>query len=103
MGSSKENDKEAPPPYSAHLIPSSSHLPAPAYNASQASPLSPPEINRDTLLPSTFRVGPRDVAPFVSVPEMILHLRLLAAFDRLQQLVRTTQESTGEVLDGDTR
>lgn len=105
MGFAK--DKDAPPPYTEHLTRTSSNLPvsapAPAYSGNTATPLSPPTINSATLLPYTFKVGAKDVAPFITVPEMMLHLRLLGAFDRLQHLVRTTSESGGDVLDGDTR
>ncbi|KAJ9092122.1 hypothetical protein QFC20_007456 [Naganishia adeliensis] len=74
--------KDAPPPYSEHLTRTATQQSAPAYA------IAPPLVNPDTLLPSTFRVGQYDVSPFVTVPEMILHLRLLAAFDALQQRVR---------------
>lgn len=87
--------KDAPPPYTEHLTRTSTNPPAYA--------IPPPEINPATLLPQTFRVGPYDVAPFVTVPEMKAHLKLLAGFDALQTLVRETPEATGHVLDGDTR
>lgn len=89
--------KDAPPPYSEHLTRTATQQSAPAYA------IAPPLVNPDTLLPSTFRVGQYDVSSFVTVPEMILHLRLLAAFDALQQRVRSTPEPEGNVLDGDTR
>ncbi|KAJ9115971.1 hypothetical protein QFC22_005114 [Naganishia vaughanmartiniae] len=101
MGFSK--DKDAPPPYTEHLTRTSSHTPAPAYSSNTSSPLAPPAINNETLLPNSFKVGCREVVPFITVPEMILHLRLLAAFDRLQHVVRTTSETAGDVLDSDTR
>lgn len=87
--------KDSPPPYSEHLTRTSTNVPAYA--------IAPPLINPHTLLPSTFRVGQYDVSPFVTVPEMKLHLKLLAAFDALQQRVRETPEAEGNILDGDTR
>jgi hypothetical protein len=95
MGSSKDS----PPPYASHLT----ATPAGPPSYASSSPIAPPEINPVTLLPASFRVGPYNVAPFVTVPEMKMHLKLLAAFDALQGRVRTTPESQGEVLDGDTR
>lgn len=88
-------EKDVPPPYAEHLTRSSTNGP-PAYAAA-------PPIDETTLLPVTFKVGNLNVQPFVTVPEMKQHLRLLAAFDALQHQVRTTQESAGDVLDADTR
>jgi hypothetical protein len=93
--------KEAPPAYSGDLSHTSSRTSAlPSYAASTAIP---PSIDKTTLLPATFKVGKLKTKPFVTVPELKLHLRLLAAFDRLQQEVRKTPEAAGNVLDGDTR
>lgn len=95
MGSSKDSL----PSYVEHLT---ARPDGPPTYASD-SPIAPPRIDERTLLPASFRVEPFDVAPFVTVPEMKLHLRLLAAFDLLQQKVRTTPETQGDILDGDTR
>lgn len=97
----KFSSKDAPPAYSGDRPESSSRNAAlPSYAASTAIP---PSINRTTLLPATFKVGKLKTEPFVTVPELKLHLRLLAAFDALQQQVRATPETQGAVLDGDTR
>ncbi|GHJ90217.1 hypothetical protein NliqN6_6619 [Naganishia liquefaciens] len=96
MGTSKDS----PPPYAAHLT---ARADGPPSYASTSAPIAPPPIDERTLLPASFRVGPFNVAPFVTVPEMQLHLRLLAAFDTMQQKVRITPETQGDILDGDTR
>lgn len=96
----KFSSKDAPPAYSGDSAQSSSRNTLPTYAASTAIP---PSIDKATLLPPTFKVGKLKTKPFVTVPELKLHLRLLAAFDALQQRVRATPETGGGVLDGDTR
>jgi hypothetical protein len=94
---SRPKPKDDTPPYAEHLTRSSTQSNGrPSYAAA-------PSINRNTLLPASFKIGKHTVEPFITVPEMKQHLRLLAAFDALQQQVRTTQETTGDVLDSDTR
>ncbi|KAI5451536.1 hypothetical protein NCC49_001521 [Naganishia albida] len=95
---SRPKPKDDTPPYAEHLTRSSTqHNGRPSYAATA------PSVNKRTLLPAKFKIGKHEVAPFVTVPEMKRHLRLLAAFDALQRQVRTTQESTGDVMDADTR
>jgi hypothetical protein len=95
--------KDAPPAYPGSLASSSSGSHGSVLPSYAASTAIPPSIDKTTLLPATFKVGKLKTKPFVTVPELKLHLRLLAAFDRLQQEVRNTPESAGNVLDGDTR
>ena len=95
------SNKDAPPAYSGgRSEPTPRGAALPSYAASTAIP---PSINKTTLLPANFKVGKLKTKPFVTVPELKLHLRLLAAFDALHQQVRTTPETQGAVLDADTR
>ncbi|KAJ9094217.1 hypothetical protein QFC20_006950, partial [Naganishia adeliensis] len=89
--------KDDTPPYAEHLTRSSTQSNGrPSYTAA-------PSINKNTLLPASFKIGKHEVSPLVTVPEMKRHLRLLATFDALRTRVRTTPESTGDLLDADTR
>ncbi|KAJ9091282.1 hypothetical protein QFC21_007271 [Naganishia friedmannii] len=94
-----------PPPYADSQT--SAAAPTTFANGSSINALlPPPPINPDTLLPATFKVGQYDAPPFITVPDMLAHLRLLGALSRLQERVKATRESEGEggdVLDGETR
>ncbi|KIK65181.1 hypothetical protein GYMLUDRAFT_56605 [Collybiopsis luxurians FD-317 M1] len=46
------------------------------------------EIDSQTLLPSTFQIGDKVVTPFVTIPEIVNHLKVLACLRKLQEDVR---------------
>lgn len=94
---SRPKPKDDTPPYAEHLTRFSTQSTGPPSYAAA------PSISKETLLPASFKIGKHHVAPFITVPEMKRHLRLLAAFDALRTRVRKTKESTGDVLDENTR
>jgi hypothetical protein len=58
-----------------------------------ASTAIPPSINKTTLLPANFKVGKLKTKPFVTVPELKLHLRSRGA-RRHEESARIDRQST---------
>lgn len=83
-------------------------VPPPAYSSAESKAIKPPEGSPSSyhasadpisLLPSSFRIGRHNVAPLISLSEVIDHLTFLSCLHKLQEDVRLYKStaSGGEI------
>lgn len=99
--------KDAPPTFYKSPPPSYTSPDPPAYSSrislsrfsskdEKKVSESSPQINPETHLPATFRVGTQFIQPLVAVPDLVDHLTFLACLDKLQRVVRETPTPDAE-------